>query len=67
MPRHAHSDTWGSVTEVICIVVVHPQVAKVAEGMLTVILDSVGLEQFERVTHFHVRELAAACLAEFLK
>jgi len=54
------------VTEVICIVV-HPQVAKVAEGMLTVILDSMGLEQFERVTHFHVRELAAACLAEFLK
>jgi len=46
---------------------VHPQVAKVAEGMLTVILDSMGLEQFERVTHFHVRELAAACLAEFLK
>lgn len=43
------------------------QVAKVAEGMLTVILDSMGLEQFERVTHFHVRELAAACLAEFLK
>ena len=66
MPRHAHSDTWVSVTEVICVVV-HPQVAKVAEGMLTVILDSVGLEQFERVTHFHVRELAAACLAEFLK
>ena len=44
-----------------------PQVAKVADGMLTVILEPMGFEHFERVTHFHVRELAAACLAEFIK
>lgn len=54
------------MTDIICTVM-HSQVAKVAEGMLTVILEPMGFEHFERATHFHVRELAAACLAEFIK